>query len=330
MIEILPAFDGEQYKLSLVTYESPITGQLEETHGLKTYLIRSLLISHAQLVASRRDLILFYFDLLLIAFRELIVLLRERPDVVVSTGGEIALPIFWLAKLFRMRTIFIESLCRVHTFSATAKYVNPVTNQMLVQWPSLQGKLRKAQYRGNILKEPKAAHRNQTRDMVLVTVGTAPFPRLVRKMDDIAAKSEKKVMIQTAESDYKPHHAEYVEFVTPQEMIRLYDRAEVVVSHPGVGSIVTALAEGVPLVAVLRSKSKHEINSDHQFELGAELFKRHVISSFVTDINELENALNSVKPVDADSGTFEQDKLVAFLTKYIADLLDTKDTAKLL
>jgi len=45
----------------------------------------------------------------------------ERPDVIVSTGSEIAIPAFVVGKLFGTRTVFVESWCRVRTPSK-AKY----------------------------------------------------------------------------------------------------------------------------------------------------------------------------------------------------------------
>jgi beta-1,4-N-acetylglucosaminyltransferase len=80
------------------------------------------------------------------------VLLRERPDVVVSLGAEIAIPFFYLSKLLRIRTIFIESWCRVEDLSKTAQLVYPVADVFLVQWPELLAVCGpKAQYLGAVI-----------------------------------------------------------------------------------------------------------------------------------------------------------------------------------
>jgi beta-1,4-N-acetylglucosaminyltransferase len=70
-------------------------------------------------------------------FWALSILLRERPDVIVSTGSEIALPFLYLGKLLGARTIFIESWCRVEDLSLTGRLVYPVVDQFWVQWPQL-------------------------------------------------------------------------------------------------------------------------------------------------------------------------------------------------
>jgi beta-1,4-N-acetylglucosaminyltransferase len=70
-------------------------------------------------------------------FWALKILLHERPDVILSLGAEIAIPFFYLGKLLGIRTIFIESWCRVEDLSKTARLVYPVADVFLVQWPQL-------------------------------------------------------------------------------------------------------------------------------------------------------------------------------------------------
>ena len=46
------------------------------------------------------------------------VLRHEKPQVLVSTGSEIAIPFFLLARLLHIRTVFVEGLFRVRTSSS--------------------------------------------------------------------------------------------------------------------------------------------------------------------------------------------------------------------
>lgn len=65
------------------------------------------------------------------------ILRRENPDVLLSLGAEIAVPFFYIGKLFDIHTIFIESWCRVESLSITGRMVYPIANVFLVQWPQL-------------------------------------------------------------------------------------------------------------------------------------------------------------------------------------------------
>jgi beta-1,4-N-acetylglucosaminyltransferase len=83
------------------------------------------------------------------AFR---ILLRERPQVVISTGAEIAIPFSWLGKLFGARIVFIESWSRIRTRSGTGPLVYPVVDLFLVQWPALLKEYgSKARYEGGLV-----------------------------------------------------------------------------------------------------------------------------------------------------------------------------------
>ena len=80
------------------------------------------------------------------------ILIKERPDTVVSTGSEIAIPAFIISKFLRINTIFIESWCRVKTKSGTGKIVYPFSDLFLVQWPELLEKYgKKAKYKGAVI-----------------------------------------------------------------------------------------------------------------------------------------------------------------------------------
>jgi UDP-N-acetylglucosamine:LPS N-acetylglucosamine transferase len=80
------------------------------------------------------------------------ILLRERPDVVLSTGAEIAIPFLWVGRLLGTRTVYVESWCRIRTRSGTGPLVYPAADLFLVQWPTvlnLYGP--KARYEGGLV-----------------------------------------------------------------------------------------------------------------------------------------------------------------------------------
>ncbi len=81
-----------------------------------------------------------------------VILLTERPQLVISTGAEIAVPTFVLARILGIDTMFIESIARSKSSSVTGRLVYPLSKSFLVQWPSLlhlYGK--KAQLGGSLL-----------------------------------------------------------------------------------------------------------------------------------------------------------------------------------
>ena len=70
-------------------------------------------------------------------FEALPILLREKPQVILSLGAEIAIPFFFWGKLLGMKLIYIESWCRVENLSRTGKIVYPIADEFWVQWSQL-------------------------------------------------------------------------------------------------------------------------------------------------------------------------------------------------
>ena len=70
--------------------------------------------------------------------RILVIFHKERPQVIFSTGAEIAVPAFLLGKfLFRARLIYVECSAQVVRPSLTGRCVYWMSDLFLVQWPSL-------------------------------------------------------------------------------------------------------------------------------------------------------------------------------------------------
>lgn len=80
------------------------------------------------------------------------ILLKEKPEFIISTGSEIAIPAIILGKILKIKTVYIESICRIKTKSITGIIVYTLADVFLVQWPELiklYGK--KAKFEGSIL-----------------------------------------------------------------------------------------------------------------------------------------------------------------------------------
>ena len=66
------------------------------------------------------------------------ILKKERPDIIISTGAAVAVPFFWLGKLFGVKTIYIEVFDRIDTPTLTGKLVYPVADKFIVQWDEMK------------------------------------------------------------------------------------------------------------------------------------------------------------------------------------------------
>ena len=61
-------------------------------------------------------------------------LARRRPDVVISDGAGVAFPFFVVARLLRIKTVYLEVYDRIDSPTLTGKLCRPLSNLFLVQW----------------------------------------------------------------------------------------------------------------------------------------------------------------------------------------------------
>jgi UDP-N-acetylglucosamine transferase subunit ALG13 len=104
--------------------------------------------------------------------------------------------------------------------------------------------------------------------MIFVTTGTqAPFNRLVKAMDIIANDLEgEEIIVQAFGVDFETRNLKIVGFLDPVEYKRIFDDARLIVSHAGMGSIVSALTIGKPIIVIPRKAILGEHRNDHQIE----------------------------------------------------------------
>ena len=83
---------------------------------------------------------------------------KERPDLMVSTGAEIALPAVLVAKLFRLPVLYIECGAQVAHASFTGRILYRLADRFLVQWPELLDLYGpQAEFRGSLIDEAASA-----------------------------------------------------------------------------------------------------------------------------------------------------------------------------
>lgn len=91
-----------------------------------------------------------------------------------------------------------------------------------------------------------------------------PFDRLIKPVDQFFKGSDRDVFIQIGESQLKPKNARFVDFLSPNEAEQTIKDAELVISHAGMGSIITALSYQTPIVVMPRKAALGEHRNDHQ------------------------------------------------------------------
>ncbi len=107
--------------------------------------------------------------------------------------------------------------------------------------------------------------------MILVTLGTQdkPFSRLLKVIEKAIKKGviQEKVIVQAGYTPYKSDVMEVFDLIPVDEFEKLMKDADLVISHGGVGSILSALKKGKKVIAAPRLSKYNEHTNDHQLEL---------------------------------------------------------------
>ncbi|PRO76933.1 UDP-N-acetylglucosamine--LPS N-acetylglucosamine transferase [Lactiplantibacillus pentosus] len=78
------------------------------------------------------------------------VIRKERPDLIISSGAAVAVPFFYIGRLFGAKTIYIEVFDRIDKPTITGRLVYPVTNRFIVEWEDMKKVYPKAINLGSI------------------------------------------------------------------------------------------------------------------------------------------------------------------------------------
>lgn len=78
------------------------------------------------------------------------VLRKEKPDLLISSGAAVAVPFFYLGKLFGAKLIYIEVFDRIDKPTMTGKMVYPIVDKFIVEWEEMKKVYPKAINLGSI------------------------------------------------------------------------------------------------------------------------------------------------------------------------------------
>jgi UDP-N-acetylglucosamine transferase subunit ALG13 len=236
---------------------------------------------------------------------------RERSVTrVVSTGSGIALGYLPYLAARGVPCHYIESAARVTAPSRTGRVLERLPGiRRYTQYAHRAGA--RWHHRGSVFDEFEPAgdrHRPTGVVRVVVTLGTTDefrFDRLIERLAPLLSSDGElaratglpvDVLWQTGCTPVGPEVGTAVPYLPAEKLAAAVADADLVVSHAGVGSALTALAAGRRPVLVPRSASVDGFADDHQRQIARELQRRglavHADPSALT-VGDLVAALSS-------------------------------------
>lgn len=156
--------------------------------------------------------------------------------------------------------------------------------------------------------------------MIFVTVGTQePFDRLVSAVDRWAgAHPDRSVFAQVGPTTLQLRHTDSEAFISPPECRRRIRAAHLVVAHAGMGTVLSALELGKPLLVMPRRAELGEHRNDHQLATARWLAEIGRVS-VAFDERELELKLDELDRIGGSPhiGEFASEGFITALRTFI-------------
>lgn len=136
--------------------------------------------------------------------------------------------------------------------------------------------------------------------MIFVILGTQkiPFTRLLKAVDELIVSEniKEEVVAQTGYTEYQAQNFESIPFLSDENFQRYIDKASVVITHSGSGSIYSALEKRKKVIAVARLYENGEMIDNHQTELVRKLSETGCILDGTVSLSDAWHRLNAFEP----------------------------------
>ncbi len=136
LLQLKPLF--EKYDSYIVTEKTKSNKDLCKKYKNVYYLV----------YGTKLHMFSYFFKFSFNIIKSFILFVKIRPKVIVTTGTHTAVPMCYIAKLFRSKVIFIETFANSKTKTVAGKLVYPIADTFIVQWEDMLKIYPKAIYGG--------------------------------------------------------------------------------------------------------------------------------------------------------------------------------------
>lgn len=156
--------------------------------------------------------------------------------------------------------------------------------------------------------------------MVLVLLGTQnnDFKRLIEEVEKNIknGKIKEEVIVQAGFTKYESNLMQIFDMKPQEELDKLKEKASYIITHGGVGSIISSIEKGKKVIAVPRYSKYGEHVNDHQTDI-VEMFngKKYIIG--IQNVEELGEAIDKLDDFEPSKYESDSDRLVEIIENFI-------------
>lgn len=158
--------------------------------------------------------------------------------------------------------------------------------------------------------------------MIFVTLGTQDkgFSRLLKAIDKEIENGniKEKVVVQAGLTDYHSSNMEIFDLIPADEFDKYIEKSDLVITHGGAGSILTAIKKNKKVIAAARLSKYKEHTNDHQKQIVKEFSEQGYILE-LRDFNKLGKLIEKSKTFKPKKFESNTDNMIKLIENYIED-----------
>ncbi len=156
--------------------------------------------------------------------------------------------------------------------------------------------------------------------MIFVTLGTQDkaFPRLLQAVEQQIRSGHitDRVVVQAGYTSYESDCMEIFSYLEKEDFERFMEGCDILITHGGVGSIMTGLHAGKRIIAAARLAQYGEHTNDHQLQIIQKFSQcRYLVA--LEDFSRLAEAIEQAKSLPLEKYPSNTRTIVSFLEDYI-------------
>lgn len=159
--------------------------------------------------------------------------------------------------------------------------------------------------------------------MILVLLGTQnnSFHRLLEEIDNLIEKKviNEKVIVQAGYTKYESKNMKIFGLIPQNELNKYQKEADLIITHGGVGSIISSLKIGKKVIAIPRLHEYGEHVNDHQKQIVESFDKKGYIIG-INDVSQLENAIKKVAKFIPKKYEANNKKMLSIIEQFIDNI----------
>lgn len=134
---------ANKHDFYIVTEKNEISESFQQKTGHRIYFLKQ---------QERNNLFEFAFKIINNIFLSIKYLIKERPNIIISTGAGSTVPTCILGKIMGSKIVYIESFAKIDSPTKSGKLVYKFADKFYVQWEEMMSIYPNAIYKGGIYK----------------------------------------------------------------------------------------------------------------------------------------------------------------------------------